>query len=1148
MATTTGGKHERRVADDEPRFTTAVPPASSRRLQSAATPSRPRKQAATAQPLRPHDAVLDVLDTSVPDYPPPSFLEAISSPSPFFPASPISDTTVSLSDPTTAPSSPTISLSPTIAFPSQGSPVRSPAGVHVSPDSPTPVHRTSPASRDSDSSLEIVSMEPSQLWDADRTLGLDLAERVQRERRRHEAANTLAPSVSTRTPRPSMPYSSNPATPTTRARTCSHCGSVRPTDSEAPSHHDSDDEGDNPSVPGSPYSVLSHSQSRHLHDFIDTASAPTSPSSASPTRTAFTNMSSPWASNVTLSFFGHGHKSSQGSSPPTPSLKRKESFGVRKLFALKGKEREAQDHPIDELDSWEVVESVAENKATSDRGTPRGRASPSPAQKARPSPPPPLAFDAPVHLPPEKLPPPVSQAPSTQAPLNPGRREDDALDQEPLIAEQHVPGAFEIAAPKPPPPAPVSDPPLIGVVEIERRRVLKDGRTKLKISLLGVVVEKCGICLSQFKEGETAALGPDCQHSDTCNRHERVQPHGHRVLMISESKSDYLPLILVNSKQEMPTSALNKTVQLDWDFIAGGVSPYILRCMAALRSSARSYQMIKSPLACTCAGEDHTGPNVSRDRGAPKIDILEAERNKTGQVVSQSVQFALFNSDYMFYAQGDAWTVYSASRTRANGYRCLPRAPCPAGADVCVLQRVGARPSLMAEHRQQAASALTDVSDDMFQGLGQIFTTLDNLQDIDPATMLFPVKMLVDYVRTNETGIGCSPAAYPTAEYIAAHMDAYSNPSLTSWVGPGPASAGYSWPKNGLIPYCSGIRKDRSHGYTGDFNRCAYRLKGLWGGTTSRQSLARRRALSCARKARQLRSRGRVTSELAIVMFYFALTSRRHLSCVLGPSQAIHFQRCPKHNSTYRLVRATDRGLTPTPLRSVLPTLFQYVHESSSWFRFSHGAIHIGLAYAMCPSLGASGHVLLFMFVLTISAALSIVPLMGLGREDYVGDSARENPRKGHRKGRRKGVEKAVGKAVGKAIGKRVHVCERGPHGAGRVQGPRRAQDRHPEAERNKIGQVVSQSVQFAPFNSDYAFDAQGDACRALWELRQQAASALTDISDDMFQGLGQVFTALGKTLGKAVGKAIGKAVGKAIGKAVGKAIGKAVGKAVEKV
>lgn len=87
-----------------------------------------------------------------------------------------------------------------------------------------------------------------------------------------------------------------------------------------------------------------------------------------------------------------------------------------------------------------------------------------------------------------------------------------------------------------------------------------------------------------------------------------------------------------------------------------------------------------------------------------------------------------------------------------------------------------------------------------------------------------------------------------------------------------------------------------------------------------------------------------MTSELAIVMFYFALTSRSHLGRALGPSQAILFRRCPKYNSTFRLVRAADRGLTLTPLRSVLPTLFQYVHDSSSWFRFSHGAIHIAPA------------------------------------------------------------------------------------------------------------------------------------------------------------------------------------------------------------
>ncbi|EPS96137.1 hypothetical protein FOMPIDRAFT_61871, partial [Fomitopsis schrenkii] len=55
--------------------------------------------------------------------------------------------------------------------------------------------------------------------------------------------------------------------------------------------------------------------------------------------------------------------------------------------------------------------------------------------------------------------------------------------------------------------------PLTGRVEVERRRVTKDGRVKLKLTLLGVIVDKCGICLSQFKDEELAALAPVCQHS-----------------------------------------------------------------------------------------------------------------------------------------------------------------------------------------------------------------------------------------------------------------------------------------------------------------------------------------------------------------------------------------------------------------------------------------------------------------------------------------------------------------------------------------------------------------------------------------------------------------------------------------------------------
>ncbi|TFK48910.1 hypothetical protein OE88DRAFT_441369 [Heliocybe sulcata] len=55
--------------------------------------------------------------------------------------------------------------------------------------------------------------------------------------------------------------------------------------------------------------------------------------------------------------------------------------------------------------------------------------------------------------------------------------------------------------------------PLLGRIEVERRRITKDGRVKLKLSLIGVSVDKCGICLSQFKEAQWAALGAECQHA-----------------------------------------------------------------------------------------------------------------------------------------------------------------------------------------------------------------------------------------------------------------------------------------------------------------------------------------------------------------------------------------------------------------------------------------------------------------------------------------------------------------------------------------------------------------------------------------------------------------------------------------------------------
>ena len=55
--------------------------------------------------------------------------------------------------------------------------------------------------------------------------------------------------------------------------------------------------------------------------------------------------------------------------------------------------------------------------------------------------------------------------------------------------------------------------PPVGSIEVVRRRVMKDGRVKLKLSLLGISVDRCGICLSQFKDQEAANLGSTCQHA-----------------------------------------------------------------------------------------------------------------------------------------------------------------------------------------------------------------------------------------------------------------------------------------------------------------------------------------------------------------------------------------------------------------------------------------------------------------------------------------------------------------------------------------------------------------------------------------------------------------------------------------------------------
>lgn len=76
-----------------------------------------------------------------------------------------------------------------------------------------------------------------------------------------------------------------------------------------------------------------------------------------------------------------------------------------------------------------------------------------------------------------------SAAPSTSSATNPGVRVESVVDDLPVAR-----------------------------VQVERRRVTKDGRTKLKLSLMGVMVDRCSVCMCQFKRDEMGVLLP-CLHS-----------------------------------------------------------------------------------------------------------------------------------------------------------------------------------------------------------------------------------------------------------------------------------------------------------------------------------------------------------------------------------------------------------------------------------------------------------------------------------------------------------------------------------------------------------------------------------------------------------------------------------------------------------
>lgn len=108
--------------------------------------------------------------------------------------------------------------------------------------------------------------------------------------------------------------------------------------------------------------------------------------------------------------------------------------------------------------------------------------------------------------------------------------------------------------------------------------------------------------------------------------------------------------------------------------------------------------------ACTCpeSAADHPGPSPSVGRGAPEIDVFEAQKNKLGEggKVSQSAQFAPFSHDYVS-ANDSTIATFFTEETKQNTYQ--------------------------GSALQQAVTALTTVPDRAYAGTGGQFVTMGEL-------------------------------------------------------------------------------------------------------------------------------------------------------------------------------------------------------------------------------------------------------------------------------------------------------------------------------------------------------------------------------------------------------------------------------------
>ncbi|KAF9007051.1 glycoside hydrolase family 16 protein [Cyathus striatus] len=235
--------------------------------------------------------------------------------------------------------------------------------------------------------------------------------------------------------------------------------------------------------------------------------------------------------------------------------------------------------------------------------------------------------------------------------------------------------------------------------------------------------------------------------------------------------------------------------------------------------------------ACTCDGESHPGPKHQDGtyvgRAAPEIDVFEAIVTDGLGDASMSVQTAPFNARYKIPNDTSSAIFYDDAHLnsfKGGVYQQTVSGLQKTNQD-CYELNLGCYSIYAFEYKPGFddgyvtwvndnkvswtlfASALGGDTETNIQGrpISQepmyIIVNLGishSFGDIDFENLIFPATMSIDYIRVYQPkefiNVGCDPENFPTATYIEAYKEVYTNPNITTW-----EQAGQVWPKNRLV-------------------------------------------------------------------------------------------------------------------------------------------------------------------------------------------------------------------------------------------------------------------------------------------------------------------------------------------------------------